>query len=295
MVKAMVVRAGSGWGRALVKRLIGANVEVVAYSGSRRKLAALEETYASTSLLRTVRGNARNRSELLAAAEGVDVIFCGAYLTYDDEPEKVRRMLEAVRSVSAETGARMVVLEGAYEPADARRSDHANPPVQSAMRINIPELYGEGASNTMTHYALRKVIQGKPVKRLVDPSIPRDYLYVEDAARYVLELALTESAYGGVWNLRGNGPISQAELLGLAGSVVQATPRFEPIDGWQLRLLQWYEPRAKTMLERLERLGDDSGRDGADYCGPSPAPYPESIASTVTYMMRKRHGGIRLD
>lgn len=295
MIKAMVVRAGSGWGRALVKHLIGANVEVVAYSGSRRKLEALEETYASTSLLRTVRGNARNRSELLAAAEGVDVIFCGAYLTYDDEPEKVRRMLEAVGSVSAETGARTVMLEGVYLPAGERISEPANPPVKSSMRINSPELYGEGISNTITHYALRKVIQAKPVKPLIDPSVGRDYLYVEDAARYVLELASTESAYGGVWNLRGNGPISQAELLGLPGSTVQATPRFEPIDGWQLRLLQWYEPRAKSMLERLERLGDDSGREGTVFCGPSPTPYPKSIASTIAYMMRKRDGGTQLD
>ncbi|SFB52289.1 Nucleoside-diphosphate-sugar epimerase [Cohnella sp. OV330] len=295
MIKAMVVRAGSGWGRALTKRLIGANVEVVAYSGSLRKLEGLEETYASTSLLRTVRGNARNRSELLAAAEGVDVIFCGAYLTYDDEPEKVRRMLEAVGSVSAATGARTVMLEGVYLPADESISDPANPPVKSSMRINSPELYGEGVSNTITHYALRKVIQGKTVKRLIDPSVARDYLYIEDAARYALELASTESAYGGVWNLRGNGPISQAELLDLAGSVVQATPRFEPIGGWQLRLLQWYEPRAKKMLNRLERLGEDSGRDGTDFCAPSPTPYPESIASTIKHMMRKRHGGTQLD
>lgn len=295
MIKAMVVRAGSGWGRALVQRLIGANVEVVAYSGSRRKLEALEETYASTPLLRTVRGNARNRSELLAAAEGVDVIFCGAYLNYDDEPEKVRRMLEAVRSVSAATGARTIMLEGVYLPADESISDHAIPPVKTSMRINSPELYGEGVSNTITHYALRKVIQGKPIKRLIEPSAGRDYLYVEDAARYVLELALTESAYGGVWNLRGNGPISQAELLDLAGSVIQTAPRFEPIDGWQMRLLQWYEPRVKKMLSRLEQLGDDSGREGTVFCDPSPTPYPESIASTIAYMMRKRDGGTQLD
>ncbi|CDN44161.1 hypothetical protein BN871_EG_00120 [Paenibacillus sp. P22] len=135
MLKAMVVRAGSGWGKALVKQLIGANVEVVAYSGSQRKLDALEEAFSSTSLLRTARGEAGNRSKLLAAAEGVDVIFCGVYLTYDDKPEKVRRMLEAVRSAAAATGARTVTLEGVYLPADEEEPMHPNLPGATSMRI----------------------------------------------------------------------------------------------------------------------------------------------------------------
>lgn len=198
MLKAMVVRAGSGWGKALVKQLIGANVEVVAYSGSQRKLEALKEAFSSSSLLRTARGEAGNRSKLLAAAEGVDVIFCGVYLTYDDNPEKVRRMLEAVRSVAAATGAKTVTLEGVYLPADEEEPMNPNLPGATSMRIFSPELYGDAVSNTLIHYALRKIVQGKPVKLLIDPSVRRDYLYVDDAARYVLELASMESAYGGI-------------------------------------------------------------------------------------------------
>ncbi|MBD3917308.1 NAD(P)H-binding protein [Paenibacillus sp. PR3] len=179
MVKAMVVRAGNGWGRALIKQLIGSNFAVVAYSGSKQKLEALGETFSSSSLLQTVHGDAGNQGELLAAAQGVDVIFCGVCLTYDDKPEKVRMMLEAVKRVSAVTGARTVILEGVYLPAEEALSS----PDKKAMRISIPELYGEGISNTIIHYALRKIVQGKPIKKLVDPSVRRDYLYVEDAAK----------------------------------------------------------------------------------------------------------------
>ncbi|MGK9251289.1 NAD-dependent epimerase/dehydratase family protein [Paenibacillus humicus] len=292
MLKAMVVRAGSGWGKALVKQLIGANVEVVAYSGSQRKLDALEEAFSSTSLLRTARGEAGNRSKLLAAAEGVDVIFCGVYLTYDDKPEKVRRMLEAVRSAAAATGARTVTLEGVYLPADEEEPMHPNLPGATSMRIFSPELYGEAVSNTLIHYALRKVVQGKPVKLLIDPSVKRDYLYVDDAARYVVELASMESSYGGDWHLRGKGPITQTELLDLAGSVVQAVPHFESIGGWQRRLLQWYEPKVKQMLDRYEGRFHDLGTYGTEYGGLSPAPYQEGIASTVKRMLEKNDHSI---
>lgn len=42
MKKAMVVRVGKGIDGALIERLIGGGVDVVAYSGSRRRLTALE-------------------------------------------------------------------------------------------------------------------------------------------------------------------------------------------------------------------------------------------------------------
>lgn len=291
MTKAMVVRAGNGWGRALIKQLIHANVEVVAYSGSEQKLEALKERFASSSLLQTVRGAAGNPSELLAAAEGADVIFCGVCLTYDDKPEKARRMLEAVRSVAAATGARTVILEGVYYPAD----EIPNSPAENSMRIIVPELYGEEVSDTIIQYALRKIVEGKPVKRLVDPSIRRDYLYAEDAARQARLLALTESAYGRDWILRGNGPISQKELLDLAGSIVQAVPRIESSGGWQLRLLKWYEPRAKKVLEQYERLGECDKTPGIESSDPCSTSYQEGIASTVMHLTRKRQGGGLLD
>ncbi|UKS27995.1 NAD(P)H-binding protein [Paenibacillus sp. HWE-109] len=284
MLKGMVVRAGSGWGRVLVKRLIEENVEVVAYSSSQRKLETLQMNISSP-LLRIVRGDVGNPDELLDAANGVNVIFCGVYLTYDDKPEKVHQMLEFVRSVSAAIGAKLVIVEGVYRPADVKES--ANVPCPNSMRIFSPELYGEAASNTLIHYALRKIVQGKSVKLPIDPSIRRDYLFVDDAARYAYELASTESAYGGNWHLCGNGSISQAELLDFAGSVVQVAPRFESIGRLQQRLLQWYEPKTRIELVNYERLGKDYGTTSMAYDGVSPTSYQEGIALTVKHMMDK--------
>ncbi|RTE05469.1 NAD(P)H-binding protein [Paenibacillus whitsoniae] len=292
MMKAMVVRSGSGWGKALIKQLIESNVEVVAYSGSKQKLEALEETFSSSSLLRTVRGDVGKPSELLAAAEGVNVIFCGAYLSYDDNPGKMQRMLEAVRSVAAVTGARTVILEGIYYRDDENPISLS----EASMRIMIPELFGEGVSNTILHYALRKMIHGKPIHRVVDPTVRRDYLYVEDAVRYVHELAFADSAYGRDWILRSGGQISQKELLDLAGSVVQRAPRIEPSGGWHLRLLRWYEPRVERMLDQYEQIGANiKGQGIEEYCGSNSTPYHESIASTVKHMAKKLQGGMHVD
>ncbi|KRE64708.1 NAD-dependent epimerase/dehydratase family protein [Paenibacillus sp. Soil750] len=284
MLKAMVVRAGSGWERVLVKRLVEENVEVIAYSGSQRKLETLQMNIFSP-LLRIVRGDVGNPDELLDAANGVNVIFCGVYLTYDDKPEKVHQMLEAARSVSAAIGAKLVIVEGVYRSVDMKES--ADVPCPNSMRIFSPELYGEAASNTLIHYALRKIVQGKPVKLPIDPSIRRDYLFIDDAARYVHELAMTESAYGGKWHLCGNGSISQAELLGFAGSVIQIAPRFETIGKWQQRLLQWYEPEMRIKLDSYERYGKSYGTSSKAYDGVSPTSYEEGIVLTVKHMLEK--------
>lgn len=289
MKKAMVVRVGKGIGGALIERLIGGGVDVVAYSGSRRKLTALEETFAHSSHLRTVLGDAHDAEALLAAAaDGVDVIFCGIYLTYDENPEKVGQMLEAIEMVSEKTGAKVVIIEGIYRPAgeneQALRSD------ARYMRLLSPELYGANVSNTIIHYQLKKIAQGKAVKLMTNPAIKREYLYVADAVQDVVELASQDSSFGETWRLCGGPAITAEELIGIAGSVVHAIPRIERIGGWKLRLLQWHEPRAKEILNRYNRGGRNNQEFGLEYVGSGVATsYEAGITATVAGIKEKNH------
>lgn len=85
MNKAMVLRVGKGIGGPLIERLFGAGVDVVAYSGSERKLSVLKEAFAHSPHLHTVAGDVQDPDGLLAPAAGVDVIFCGIYLIYDEK------------------------------------------------------------------------------------------------------------------------------------------------------------------------------------------------------------------
>jgi len=52
-----------------------------------------------------------NLEELLTAARGAEIIFYDAYLTYEDEPEKVQHYLEALSRISVETRAKRVIVE----------------------------------------------------------------------------------------------------------------------------------------------------------------------------------------
>ncbi|MBB6694048.1 NAD(P)H-binding protein [Cohnella xylanilytica] len=281
MRKALVVRAGRGIGTALVERLIGMEADVVAYSGSPKKLARLRESFSDSPGFRAAQGDACDPDELLAAAEGADVIVCGVYLTYDEKPEKARRMLEAVGIVAERTGAKVVILEGIYRPAGWSRPETPAGSRDRYLRISVPELYGAAAADTLTHYAIRQVARGKPVKRLADPQVRREYLYLDDAARMAAELASTESAYGRSWRLRGNPPISGAELLGMAGAAAGRPVRYERVGGWMLRLLERYEPGAMELLERYNRGEEEAGGDEAEYAGGPATSYEAGMARTV--------------
>ncbi|MCY9663961.1 hypothetical protein M5X11_03035 [Paenibacillus alginolyticus] len=287
MKKAMVVRIGKGIGSALIERLIGVGVDVVAYSGSRRKLTALEEALAHSPQLRTVLGDAHDPEGLLAAAgDGVDVIFCGIYLTYDENPEKARQMLEAIEMVSEKTGAKVVTIEGIYRPAG--ENEEALCSDARYMRLLSPELYGADVSNTIIHYQLKKIAQGKAVKLMTDPAIRREYLYVVDAAQDAVELASQDSSFGETWRLLGGPPITAEELIGIAGSVVRTIPRFERIGGWKLRLLQWHEPRAKEILDCYDGGGRNDQEYGLEYVGSGVATsYEAGIAATVSGIKAK--------
>jgi len=286
MRKAMVIRAGRGIGGALVEKLIGKGVDVIAYSGSEHKLSRLREALAHSPHLITVQGDVRNSGELLAAADGVDVIFCGIYLTYDEKPNTVRQMLEAVEAVSSRTNAKVVIIEGIYRPAD--ENERLERSELRYLRLISPELYGAEASNTIIHYPLKKIAQGEKAKVLGNPENKREYLYLDDAAQYAVELASKESAYGKTWRLRGGPVISTEELLLIAGSAINTASRIERISGWQWRLLRAYEPKAKAMLDGYERANRELQEHGLEYSGSSPATsYEAGIAETVTSMVVK--------
>lgn len=267
MNKAMVLRAGSALGRALVERLKARGMETIAVSKPGRK----------------------SPHELTVAAEGVDVIFYSAYLRYDDEPKKIRRMTEAVMEAASRTGAKVVRIEGIYSPAGEHESleDTNRHPSVSVLRIHCPELYGASVKNTILHYSLKKLAQGKKITTWGDPDVLREYVYLPDAASRIVELATEESAYGRFWNIRSADTVSLAELISIAGAAVGIKPRLEPVGGWKLRLLQGYDSRIEGLLNRYDVATQPrSEEDRLVFTGAAPAtPYEAGVVETVKSMI----------
>ncbi|MFC5406353.1 hypothetical protein [Cohnella soli] len=283
MKKAMVVRTGKGIGKALIERLIGNGIDVVAYSGSLRKLEKLEEVFPGSPHLRTALGDVRDPNVLLSAAEGVEVIFCCVYTTYDEKPDKVRRMLEAVQSVSEQIGAKVVIMEGVYRPTG--ENEHALHVKEWYIRLAVPEIYGAGVTDTLLHHSLKEITKGKTVKLIAKPSVKRRFLYAPDAAQAAVELASQLDSYGKPWLIQGGPAISTEELLTIAGSAANMPVRIEKVAGLKLRMLQWYEPRVRKLLDRYDQGCGDIRESGLAYAGSfAVTACEEGIAATIQEM-----------
>lgn len=285
MRKAIVMRAARPWGSTLVARLLETGAEVIAHSNSKRKLETLKEKLGFPSQLRTVSGSVENLEELLTAARGAEIIFCDAYLTYEDEPEKVQHYLEALSRISLETGAKRVIVEGIYRPGKKREAEIG---IDSNMlRILSPELYSSEATNTFVYYAFQKMTRGKPIKQLFAPSVRLEYAFLEDASRDALELALSSSAYGRSWKLRTNGPISQMELLTAGLPKGSELPRFERVARWKLGLLRLTEPMFGQLMDKFHNENPGAGSTATKYFGGELTSYEIGSAITIEQMKIK--------
>lgn len=291
MQQAVVVRAGGGFGGALIERLVMSGVKVTAYSGSRRKLAERMGAYGHTSLVRTVEGDVCDAGRLLAASDGADVIFAGIHLTYDERPAKVHAMLQAIETAASRSGARTVIIEGVYRPDGGHEG--IRQPAAEAMLLRSPEVYGAAAKDTIIYYSFKKLAQGKKLQVIGDPALRREYIYLDDAARLAVELAATKEAYGKVWRLQGGPPIATAELLAIASAAVGRTGHPSRMADWKRRLLQRYEPEAGHLLERYARGDDVLEPFELRYAGLSPATaYEAGAAETAVRLTERiRNGG----
>lgn len=284
MWKAIVMRAARPWGSRLVERLLEAGVEVLAHSRSERKLERLKERFNSPSRLHTISGPVGNLKELLAVAQGARVIFYDAYLTYDDKPKKVQHQLEDISVLAAAIGAKRVIVEGVYAPGEEWVSSMGID--ANLLRILSPELYGSEVSNTFVYYAFKRLVRGKSIKQLFDPSVRQEYTFLEDASRDALELALSSTVYGRTWKLRTNGPISLAELLAAACPDVELS-RFERVARWKIGLLLLVEPKIGQLMEnyRIEHRG--AAVSAINYVGGELTSYEKGAAITIERMMEK--------
>lgn len=284
MWKAIVMRAARPWGSRLVELLLEAGAEVVAHSHSERKLKRLKDGLNFPSRLHTVSGPAGNLKELLAVAQGAQVIFYDAYLTYNDKPEKVQHHLKVLSSLAAATGAKRVIVEGVYRPAGEVGA--AIGLESNMLRIFSPELYGVEASDTFVYYAFQRMVRGKSIKQLFDSTIRLEYAFFEDALRDTLELALSSAAYGRTWKLPTNGPISQVELLTAAYPDAEL-PRFERVARWKIGLLILMEPKIGQLMKKYRSENRDVATSAINYVGVGLTSYEMGAAITIERLKAK--------
>ncbi|WP_207892430.1 SDR family NAD(P)-dependent oxidoreductase [Paenibacillus pinisoli] len=312
MKKAIVVGATGGTGAAITEELAKQGVPTIAFGRSRKKLEELSERIGDYAHLTFAEGNALTPEDIIAAAGDADVLFHCANVPYHEMESKLIPLGEAIMEAANRLGINVVAIDGIYPygRTQAERIDENHPKqphtrkgktrlqfehmlfdkrrwsISNVIIARLPDYYGPTA-NAASYLGstLEAIAAGKMAFFIGNMRIPREYVYLPDAAAMIVELAKHDHAYGQNWNIPGAGLISGRDIVRLARQASGSSKAVIPLGRIGLSLLGMGMPVMKEIVEMLYLTEEPVILDGEKYerqIGPiRKTSFEQGIAATI--------------
>ncbi|MFK7691702.1 NAD-dependent epimerase/dehydratase family protein [Paenibacillus sp. HJGM_3] len=317
MEKAVVVGATGGTGASIVEELVGRGIRTVAFGRSRQKLVELSAKLGDPEYLTIAVGDAFRPDNLISASEGADVMFHCANVPYHEMERKLIPLGESVMEAADRLSLNVVAVDGIY-PYGRRQMDkvteeHPKQPHTRkgktrlayenmlfdrrwsrarVMIVRLPDYYGPTANEaSYLGSTLESIAAGKMAFFIGNMTVPREYVYLPDAAYMIAELADRDDAYGQNWHIPGAGVISGKEIVRIAREASHTSKPVIPLGRVGLSLLGMAVPVMKEVVEMLYLTEEPlvlSGNKYESMIGPMRATsFEEGIKETVRAVRRK--------
>ncbi|MNJ55423.1 hypothetical protein D3C77_509100 [compost metagenome] len=161
------------------------------------------------------------------------------------------------------------------------------------MIVRLPDYYGPTANKaSYLGSTLEAIAAGQMAFFIGNMRVPREYVYLPDAAKMIVELAIREEAYGQNWNIPGQGVISGKEIIRIAR---QASGQSKPVISLGrvgLSLIGLFEPVMKEIVEMLYLTEEPIVLSGKKYerlVGPIPGTsFERGITDTIQTLMNRQ-------
>jgi nucleoside-diphosphate-sugar epimerase len=307
--KALVLGASGGMGYALVCELVSRGISVVAFSRGKEKL---EHLYRNLPNVTIFSGDALNQSDLMDAADGVDVIFHAVSFPYPEWEKKHPKCLDVVLDVARRRQAKVAFVDNIYaygnqskpfvteevkkEPHTKkgkirlemeRKMKESNVPT---LIVHMPDLYGPNAENTILNETLKNVVKNKKANFVGNTKAAREYLYTFDGAKAMVELSLREDTYDQNWNIPSTSPITGEDLIAIIREITGYKKGVRTISGSMMRFIGIFSPFMKEMAEMMYLTESPvilSGEKYENTINRLPrTPYKEGIHETISWMKK---------
>ncbi|MCC3371992.1 SDR family NAD(P)-dependent oxidoreductase [Cohnella sp. REN36] len=319
MQKALVIGATGGTGAAVTEELVKRGIRTVAFGRSRQKLEQLRSRLGEPEHLTIAIGDAFKPDSIAAASEGADVMFHCANVLYHEMATKLIPLGESVMEAADRLSLKVVVIDGIY-PYGRRRMDRATEehPKQPHTRkgktrlayekmlfdgkwsrakvliARLPDYYGPTANEaSYLGSTLESIAACKMAFFIGNMRVPREYIYLPDAAYMIAELAGRDKAYGQNWHIPGAGLISGKEIVRIARQASKSAKPVFPLGRIGLSLLGMSVPVMKEIVEMLYLTEEPLVLSGDKYerlIGPAKAtPFEEGITATIRALQNKRN------
>ena len=304
---------------------IGHSVAAALRSESRRyrvvgrSEAALRRAFGADPLAEIVTWDPDAPASVQAAARDIDtlVYMVGVdYWRFALHPVLLQKTLDG--AIAA--GVRHVVLIGTVYPygrprGNPVREDHPREPhtFKGRMRreqedllmaahaagrilatvIRLPDFYGVGAGDkSFLSGAFQAAVDGGTANLIGPIDKPHEFIFVPDVGPVVVRLMDTPGAYGRCWHLAGAGVTSQLDMVREMERQVGHAIKRRVAGKTMLRILGWFNPMLREMVEMHYLLTDPVLMDDsalAALIGPiRKTPYPEGVRQTLDALRRER-------
>lgn len=310
MKKALVLGATGGIGQPLVNELVERGVRTVAFA---RSEATLNKLYGANSQVECKPGDALLTSDVVEASRGVDTIFHCVSIPYPEWTDKLEQIARNILEAAKQNGCKVVIVDNIYaygrrQAARITEQHPKNPHTYKgklrlqveqmilasnkqgipSLHVHLPDFYGPTGANTMLNVTLQAIASNRYGGFVGKLDIPREYIYLPDAARAVVEIALRETSYGQNWNVPGSGVITGKEIIRIGKELTQKSPRIMTIQQGMIGLLKLFSPFMRELHEMMYLTEEPLVLSGDKYereIGPVPrTPYQVGIRETIRKM-----------
>jgi Nucleoside-diphosphate-sugar epimerases len=307
MKKALVLGASGGMGYSIVNELTSRGIEVIAFARSRHKL---EKLFQEKDHVTIVTGDIFELNDVLEAAAGVDVIFQAASIPYAEWGAKLLTFMSNIVRAAEIQGAKLVMVDNiyAYGRSPGYKVDETTPKnphtKKGAIRLQVekmvkqskvpeiiahfPDFYGPNAGNTLLHYTLQLVVQNKKASYVGDQKIAKEFIFTPDGAKALVNLALTDSAYGQNWNIPGYGVITGVEIVDLIRRITGYDKGVSTVTKGMIKFSGVFNKNMREMVEMFYLNEVPVILSGEKYereIGPLPrTSYEEGLKKTLDYI-----------
>jgi nucleoside-diphosphate-sugar epimerase len=314
MKKAFVLGATGGSGQVIVSELLSRGTEVIAFGRSRSKLEQLMKEHDHSQHLSYKIGDIFNYQTIVEAAEDAEVIFQCANVPYQEMASKLLSLGESVMKAADILSKKIVIVDGIYIYGHQVAKGDENHPKQphtkkgeirfefeklifsqkwknaKALIVRLPDYYGATSQNSYLQPTLNGLAANKTTVFIGDLKTPREYVYLPDAAKMILEIAEKDDSYGENWNIPGPGLISGNEIIQIARQVTGQKKMVFPLTKNIIKILGLFNPFMKEVVEIMYLTKEGFILDGEKYekrIGPIPkTPYKEGMEETMRTLMR---------
>ncbi|HEX3660261.1 MAG TPA: NAD-dependent epimerase/dehydratase family protein [Acidobacteriaceae bacterium] len=156
----------------------------------------------------------------------------------------------------------------------------------TAMIARAPDFYGPatptGVANVLVFDAWSK---NQKASWLVNDSVPHSLIYTPDAARGVLTLAASDSAWNQTWHLpTAPNPPTGREFITTAAGAMERAPEYRVLSPLMVRMYGWFKPVVGELYEMLYQNDAPYVFDSSKFARAfefAGTPYAEGVRATA--------------